>query len=50
MDCLGFMTYQPLSVILRKIHIYGNNQFYFKLFNLAWVHSLIVKNISISIY
>ena len=27
-----------------------NNQFYFKEFSLAWVHSLIVKNISISIY
>ena len=27
-----------------------NNQFYFKQFSLAWVHSLIVKNISISSY
>ena len=27
---------------------YSNNQFYFKPFSLAWVHSLIVKNISIS--
>ena len=27
---------------------YTNNQFYFKQFNLAWVHNLSVKNISIS--
>ena len=27
-----------------------NNQFYFKQFSLAWVHSLIVKNNSISSY
>ena len=29
---------------------YTNNQFYFKQFSLAWVHSLIIKNISISSY
>ena len=29
---------------------YENNQSYFKQFSLAWVHSLIVKNISISSY
>ena len=29
---------------------YTNNQFYFRQFSLAWVHSLIVKNISISSY
>ena len=29
---------------------YTNNQFYFKQFNLAELHSLIVKNISISSY
>ena len=29
---------------------YGNNLFYLKQFSLAWVHSLIVKNISISNY
>ena len=29
---------------------YTNNQFYFKQFSLAWVHSLIVKSISISNY
>ena len=31
-------------------HFYANNQFYFKQFSLAPVHSLIVKNISISSY
>ena len=44
------MAYQPLSVIQRQIHFYVNNQFYFKQFDLAWVHNLIVKNISISNY
>ena len=29
---------------------YTNNQFYFKLFNLAWAHSLTLKNHSISRY
>ena len=29
---------------------YANDQFYFKQFSLAWVHSLIVKNITISNY
>ena len=29
---------------------YTNKQFYFKQFSLAWVHNLIVKNISISSY
>ena len=47
---LGFMTYQPLLVIYCQIHFYTNNQFYFKQFRLTWVHSLIVKNISISSY
>ena len=32
------------------IHFYANSQFYFKQLSLAWVHSLIVKNISISSY
>ena len=41
---LGFMTYQPLSVISILIHFYTNNQFYFKQFSLAWMHSLIVNN------
>ena len=38
---LDFMVYQPLEVC--QIHFYTNNQFYFKQFNLTWVHSLIVK-------
>ena len=29
---------------------YVNNKFYLKQFSLAWVHNLIVKNISISNY
>ena len=45
--CLGFMAYQRLLVIML---FYENSQFYFKQFSLAWVHSLIVKNISISSY
>ena len=44
------MAYQPLQVIQYQIHFYTNNQFYFKQSSLAWVHSLIVKNISISSY
>ena len=32
------------------IHFYVNNLFYLKQFSLALVHSLIVKNISISNY
>ena len=39
------MAYQPLKVILRQIHFYVDNQFYFKQFSLAWEHILIVKNI-----
>ena len=38
---VGYFTPNPF---------YANNQFYFKQFSLAWVHSLIVKNISISSY
>ena len=48
--CLGFMAYQPLYVIYHQIHFYANSQFYFKQISLAWVDSLIVKNISISSY
>ena len=33
-----------------QIHFYTNNQFYFKQFSLAWVHSLIAKKISITSY
>ena len=47
---LGFIAYQPLQVIYRQIHFYVNNQFYLKQFSLTWVHSLIIKNISISNY
>ena len=38
---VGYLTPSPF---------YVNNQFYLKQFGLAWVHSLIVKNISISNY
>ena len=44
--CLCLMAYQPLY----QIHFYTNKQFYFKQLTLAYVHSLIVKNISISCY
>ena len=37
----GYLTPNPF---------YANDQFYFKQFSLAWVHSLIVKYISISNY
>ena len=47
---LVFIAYQPLQVIQWQIHLYTNSQFYFKQFSLASVHSLIVKNISISNY
>ena len=47
---LVFMAYQPLEVIQHQIHFCANSQFYFKQFSLAWVHDLIVKNISISSY
>ena len=33
-----------------KSIFYVNNQFYFKQFSLAWVHNLIVKNLSFSSY
>ena len=45
-----FMAYNLLEVIYRQIYFYVNNQFYFKQFSLTLVHSLIVKNISISSY
>ena len=38
---VGYLTPNPFHV---------NNQFYFKQFSSAWVHSLIVKKISISYY
>ena len=45
---LDFMAYCRL--FNAKFIFYGNNQFYFKQFSLEWVHSLFVKNISISNY
>ena len=39
-----FLDYSTLNLF------YTNNQFYFKQFSLAWVHGLIVQNISISSY
>ena len=41
------MAYQTLLVIYLQIHFYANSQFYFKQFRLAWVHSLIVKNVTL---
>ena len=38
---IGYITPNPF---------YVNNHFYFKQFSFAWVHNLIVKNISISNY
>ena len=32
---MGFMSYQPLQVILSQIHFYVNNLFFFKQFSLA---------------
>ncbi len=44
------MANQRLLVIKSQIHFYTNNQFDFKQFSLAEVHSLTIKNISISSY
>ena len=46
----GFNGISPFVDYLTPNPFYVNNQFYFKQFSLAWVHSLIVKNISISNY
>ena len=40
--CVGYLTLNPF--------FYAKSQFCFKQFSLAWVHSLIVKNVSISNY
>ena len=40
----------PVIFPIPKIHFYVNNLFYLKEFSLASVHSLVVKNISISNY
>ena len=36
--------------LIRAIHFYANSQFYFKQSSLVWVHSLIIKDSSISSY
>ena len=41
--CLGYMAYQHLLATQCQIHFYANEQFYFKQFSLAYIHSLIVK-------
>ena len=46
----GFYDIPTFVGYLMPNPFYTNNQFYFKQFRLAWVHSLIVKNISISSY
>ena len=47
--CL-FGFYGISTFVGSQIHFYANSQFYLKQFSLACVHSLIVKNISISSY
>ena len=39
------MVYQPFVGYLTPNLLYATSKFYFKQFSLAWVHSLIVKNI-----
>ena len=46
----GFYSISTLVGYLMPNIFYTNNQFNFKQFSLAWVRSLIVKNISISSY
>ena len=40
----------PCRLFNAKSIVMENSQFYFKQFDLAWVHSLIIKNISTSSY
>ena len=47
---VGFYDISTFVDYLMSNLFYTNNQFYFKQFSLAWVHSLIVKNIYISSY
>ena len=47
---LGFYGISTFVGYLTPSPFYVNNQFYLKQFSLAWVHSLIVKNSSISNY
>ena len=46
----GFYGISTFVGYLMPKDFYTNNQFYFQQLSLAWVHSLIVKNISISSY
>ena len=46
----GFYGISTVEGYLMPNPFYTNKQFYFKQFSLAWVHSLIVKNSSISSY
>ena len=50
---VGWLDFYGISIFMGYLmpnSFYTNNQFYFKQFSLAWLHSLIVKNISISSY
>ena len=47
---VGFYGISTFVGYLMSNPFYANKQFYFKQFSIAWVHSLIIKNISISIY
>ena len=44
---VGFYGISTFVGYYRQIHFYVNNQFYLKQFSLEWVHSSIVKTISI---
>ena len=46
----GISTFVGLFNYIMPNPFLNKNQFYFKQFNLAWVNSLIIKNISISSY
>ena len=46
----GFYSISTFVDYLTQYPFYTNKQFYFKQFSLAWVDSLVVKNISISSY
>ena len=47
---VGFYDISTFVGYLKPIHFYTNNKFYLKKYRLTEVHSLIVKNISISDY
>ena len=44
----GFYGISIFVGYLKPNPFYANNQFYFKQISLGWVHSLIVKNVSIA--